>query len=68
MMVTGFKKGELPFRHLGIPLPSRRISYHQCVSLVGKITSRIRYWSSHSLSYARRVQLIKNVLYATTNY
>ncbi|KAI5382325.1 hypothetical protein KIW84_UN0022 [Lathyrus oleraceus] len=68
MMVTGFKEGDLPFKYLGIPLTSKRLNNHQCVSLVEKITSRNRHRSPQFLSYAGRMQLIKSVLCATTIY
>jgi len=40
----------------------------QCQPLVKKIISRIENWSSKLLSYARRSQLIKSVLFDVQTY
>jgi len=58
-----FIKGELPFRYLGIPLSSKKLSVIQCQPLVKKIICRIEKWSSKLLSYIGRLQLIKSVLF-----
>ncbi|XP_070021911.1 uncharacterized protein LOC142177638 [Nicotiana tabacum] len=62
LQAVGFSKGELPFKYLGIPLSTKRISMSQCQPLVDKILGRITSWTSRYLSYAGRLQLIKTNL------
>ncbi|XP_058756747.1 uncharacterized protein LOC131629961 [Vicia villosa] len=66
--VTGFSRGKLPFRYLGIPLTSKKLSYQHCLELSEKIGGRMRHWSSHLLSYAGRLQLIQSTLFGVANY
>lgn len=68
LQATGFKEGPLPFRHLGIPLTSRKLSVNHCLVLVEKIVCRIKHWMSRLLSFAGRTQLIKSVLFAINNF
>ena len=65
---TGFKLGSLPVRYLGVPLVTRRLLVRDCEPLVEKITARIMCWSANLLSYARRLQLIKSVLFSLQNF
>ena len=55
-------KGELPFRYLGVPLSSKRLSIADCEQLADKMTNRIKSWQAKHLSYAARLQLINSVL------
>ncbi|KAL2932526.1 LINE-1 retrotransposable element ORF2 protein [Bienertia sinuspersici] len=66
--MSGFKKGRLPFKYLGVPICSRRISVGQCEQLVEKITARIRSWGSRHLSFAGRSLLINTVLLSLHQY
>lgn len=63
-----FAKGELPFRYLGVPLSTKKLSVIQCQPLIRKILQRIDAWSTKFLSYAGRVQLIKSVLFGVQSY
>jgi hypothetical protein len=65
---TSFADGSLPFRYLGVPLTSKKLSIHHYMPLVDRIVDRIRNWSAKLLSYAGRLQLIKSVIFAVTNY
>ncbi|KAL2933614.1 LINE-1 retrotransposable element ORF2 protein [Bienertia sinuspersici] len=65
---TGFKEGTLPFRYLGVPICSKKISVGQCEQLLEKITARIKIWSSKNISYAGRMQLINAVLLSIHQY
>ncbi|PKI71887.1 hypothetical protein CRG98_007746 [Punica granatum] len=65
---SGFKKGTLPVRYLGIPLVSGKLSLKNCKALMERIVKRIRSWSVKHLSYACRVQLINSVLFSMANY
>ncbi|XP_057249324.1 uncharacterized protein LOC130590787 [Beta vulgaris subsp. vulgaris] len=60
--------GELPFRYLGIPLTSKKLTTAQCKPLVERITSRAQTWLANLLSYAGRLQLIKSILSSMQNY
>ncbi|KAH0725555.1 hypothetical protein KY284_001420 [Solanum tuberosum] len=51
---TGFVKGLLPFRDLGVPLSSKKLSVGQCQPLIVKILGRITTWTVKFLSYAGR--------------
>lgn len=66
--VTSFVEGPLPFKYLGMPLTSRNLSINNCVGLVDKLVHRIRHWSSRLLNFIGRTQLIKNVLFAISNF
>lgn len=37
----GHEKGELPFKYLGVPLSTKKLSVLQCKPLIEKITHRI---------------------------
>ncbi|WMV37355.1 hypothetical protein MTR67_030740 [Solanum verrucosum] len=60
----GFSQGYLPFRYLGVPLSTKRVSILQYQPLIDKIMSRIQRWTFRFLSYAGRTQLIKSVLFS----
>ncbi|XP_058759242.1 uncharacterized protein LOC131632512 [Vicia villosa] len=66
--ITGYEEGVLPFKYLGVPLSSRRLSINQCQPLVDKITARIQHWTAHLLSAAGRSQLVKSVLVSVATY
>lgn len=68
MRITGFCKGNLPFRNLGIPLSSKKLSNNQCLVLADKIGAKLSHWSSHMLSYASRVQLVNSIIFGSVNY
>uniref|UniRef100_A0A803P9J0 Reverse transcriptase domain-containing protein n=1 Tax=Cannabis sativa TaxID=3483 RepID=A0A803P9J0_CANSA len=63
-----FTRSTLPFRYLGILICSKKISRAECQSLLEKMTSRIRMWSTRNLSYMGRVTLINSVLLAIHTY
>lgn len=60
--------GELPVRYLGVPLITSRLRHSDCRPLLERILSRIRLWTSASLTYAGRLQLIKSVLFSIQVY
>ncbi|XP_062080849.1 uncharacterized protein LOC133785644 [Humulus lupulus] len=66
--LSGFQKCSLPFQYLGMKICAKRISKADCVSLVDKMVSRIRIWSSRNLSYAGRIVLINSVLLSINSY
>jgi hypothetical protein len=66
--ITSFAEGSLPFRYLGIPLTSKKLSIHHYMPLVDRIVERIRNWSAKLLSHAGRLQLIASVTFAVANF
>jgi hypothetical protein len=65
---TSFADGSLPFRYLGVPLTSKKLSIHHYMPLVDRIVDRIHSWSGKLLSHAGRLQLIRSVTFAVANY
>lgn len=61
-LVSGFKEGKMPFRYVGVPLNSKRLTVANCDGLVEKILKRLHGWSSKSLSYTAPATLINSVL------
>lgn len=51
-----------------MPLTCKKLYVNHCQPLIDRIVARIRHWSAKLLSYAGRIQLIKSVLFAITNY
>ncbi|XP_021713507.1 uncharacterized protein LOC110681676 [Chenopodium quinoa] len=68
LQITGFTRGRLPFRYLGVPICSKRISAVECENLIDRMFSKIRTWSSKNLSFAARVTLINSVLLSIQVY
>lgn len=67
-IMLGFETPSLPVTYLGVPLISTRLKAVDCQPLIERITTRIRLWTSATLSYAGRLQLIKSVLFAMQVY
>ncbi|KAK2388094.1 hypothetical protein QL285_061811 [Trifolium repens] len=65
---TSFADGSLPFRYLGVPLTSKKLSIHHYMPLVDRIVDRIHSWSAKLLSHAGRLQLICSVTFVVANY
>lgn len=62
-LVSGFKKGKLPVRYLGVPLLTKKLSFADCESPFNKTRGRITGWCPKMLSFAGRLQLIQSILY-----
>ncbi|XP_020272595.1 uncharacterized protein LOC109847767 [Asparagus officinalis] len=59
----GFKEGVLPMKYLGLPLNTKRLSYLDCSSLIGKIQNQFQFWQKNrKLSYAGKLEMIKSVI------
>ncbi|KAH0778513.1 hypothetical protein KY290_004940 [Solanum tuberosum] len=59
----GYTEGTMPFRYLGVPLASKKLSVNQFMPLIEKITVKVTCWSAKLLSYSGRVHLIKTFLW-----
>nr|XP_009761406.1 PREDICTED: uncharacterized protein LOC104213572 [Nicotiana sylvestris]XP_016476021.1 PREDICTED: uncharacterized protein LOC107797634 [Nicotiana tabacum] len=68
LQLLEFTKGDLPFRYLGIPLATKKISLIQWQPLINKMVSRITAWTAKKLSYAGRAQLIQTILFGIQAY
>lgn len=68
LRVSGMSEGVLPFRYLGVPLSTQKLSVMQWQPLIQKILSKINCWATKFLSYAGRLQLIKSVLFGIQVY
>ncbi|XP_062080587.1 uncharacterized protein LOC133785356 [Humulus lupulus] len=66
--VSGFRKSEVPFNYLGVPICPKRICAKECSLLVDKMTARIRSWSTRNISFVGRAVLINYVLLSIQSY
>lgn len=62
------KLGVIPFKYLGVPLSSKKLTYAQCKPLLEKILAKVKCWTVKFLSYAGRLQLVKSVLFGMQTY
>ena len=65
---TGMVCGNLPFRYLGVPMNSRKLSLASCEPLLHQIKTRFSSWSTKTLSFSGRLMLIKTVISGITNF
>ncbi|XP_019258261.1 PREDICTED: uncharacterized protein LOC109236524 [Nicotiana attenuata] len=63
LQCLGFTSGELPFKYLGIPLATKKLSLMQWQPLIEKMTRKITSWTAKNISYAGRLQLVQSVLF-----
>jgi hypothetical protein len=47
--LLGFRLGSLSVRYLGVPLITTRMKHSDCMALVERILSKIRFWTRHLL-------------------
>lgn len=52
LVETGFLKGSLSFKYLGVPLDSKKLTIAKFAPLIEKITGRLRHWTTKLLNYA----------------
>lgn len=65
---TGMSCGSLPFRYLGVPLNSRKLSLSNCNVLLQQMKSKFSSWSIKTLSFSGRLLLIKTVISGITTF
>ncbi|XP_074278607.1 uncharacterized protein LOC141602200 [Silene latifolia] len=65
---TGFKKGNLPFKYLGVNISHKKLSKVDCAMLVEKLTHRFKDWNKKRISYTGRLILVKSILVTLHNY
>lgn len=64
----GFAQGSFPFRYLGIPLSASRLRGADYSPLIDRLSSLINNWTSQTLSYAGRLELLKSVVQGVCCY
>ncbi|XP_069147459.1 uncharacterized protein [Solanum lycopersicum] len=64
----GYNMEELPFKYLGVPLSTKKMTMMQWYPLIEKIMARITSWTARKLSYAGRIQLVQTVLFGVQAY
>jgi hypothetical protein len=64
---TQFSKGSFPFKYLGVPLSPHKPLASQFPPL-HKLESTIQSWMGKHLSYDRRIELIRSVLYGMVQF
>lgn len=64
----GIPTESLPVRYLGLPLTTKSITSTDYKPLIDQIRTRLLSWSSRSLTYVGRLQLIKTVIGSVTNF
>jgi len=62
MGLANFPKGSMPLRYLGVPLVAEKLKVMYYSPLLVKIAASISAWSSCSLSYAGRAEIIRATL------
>ncbi|XP_074305237.1 uncharacterized protein LOC141640287 [Silene latifolia] len=68
LQVSGFKSENLPFKYLGIPMSSKKLTKNEGMKLLDKLVARIRGWGIRHLSYAGRLTLVSSVLSTLHTY
>ncbi|XP_074305322.1 uncharacterized protein LOC141640417 [Silene latifolia] len=68
LQISGFKKGDLPFKYLRVPISSKKLSKNEVRKLIDKITAKIRAWGTKHLTYAGRLTLVTSVLHTLHSY
>ncbi|XP_074317080.1 uncharacterized protein LOC141653264 [Silene latifolia] len=68
LLISGMVEGSLPFKYLGVPIKTTRLTTKDCKPLIDKIVQRIRNLGARKLSYAGRLTLVQSVLMSLHNY
>ena len=68
LQITGFQEGGLPLKYLGIPITTSRLSKLECRILLDKIMGKLKIWSTKSISFTGRAQLLNSIIFDMYNY
>lgn len=64
----GFSRGSLPITYLGLPLITGTLNMQNCSPLIRRLCKKIESWTTRSLRYSGRLQLITSVLQGIQGY
>ncbi|KAK9735282.1 hypothetical protein RND81_04G196200 [Saponaria officinalis] len=65
---TSYVAGTIPFKYLGVPLHSSRLTKDMFSVLIEKIRGKIKHWSTNLLSYVGKVQLLNSVIFGLESF
>lgn len=65
---TGLCEGTLLVRYLGVPLCTKKLSLANCAPLLQSVKSKLLAWTTRTLSFAGRLQLLATVVAGITNF
>ncbi|XP_074282988.1 uncharacterized protein LOC141607529 [Silene latifolia] len=65
---TGFSEGAFPFRYLGLPLHTSRLTSDMFDTIIIKIQQAMAHWSNCFLPYAGKLQLINSIVFGLKNF
>ncbi|XP_074288580.1 uncharacterized protein LOC141613735 [Silene latifolia] len=68
LTTTRFSKGSFPFRYLGFPLNTVRLSSAMFDPLIIVVQRAVTHWSALLLSYVGNVQLLNSVVFGLTTF
>lgn len=68
LQMMGFQLGSFPFRYLGIPVASTRLTISDFCPMLDKLSSKVNAWPCHSPSHAGRLELVRSVLQGVQCY
>lgn len=62
LAASGFSRGFLPVKYLGLPLISAKLGMYHCLPLGDMMVSKLQSWKAYLLSWADRVILVRSVV------
>ncbi|KAJ8419236.1 hypothetical protein Cgig2_013533 [Carnegiea gigantea] len=68
LKITKFQEGSFPLHYLGVPITASKLNKSECRVLAEKIMGKVRLWSSRSLSFAGRAQLLNSDVFGMFSY
>lgn len=63
-----FSNGAFPFRYLGIPISASKLRSSDYTPLLERIAKLVKAWTSLTLSYAGKLELLKSVVQGVSCY
>lgn len=64
----GVTLGQLHVKYLGIPLGTSKLRHNHCSFLIGKVQKKLQVWQWRLLSFAGKLELLRNVIYSYQYY
>ncbi|XP_019095868.1 PREDICTED: uncharacterized protein LOC109130605 [Camelina sativa] len=65
---SGIAHGQLPIRYLGISLCTKKLTLLDCAPLIQRVKTKLNSWSTRTLSFAGRLQMLNTVIAGITNF